>query len=157
MAATYLTHAGVEKLQKELEELKRQKRRLSEEVGKAREHGDLKENAEYHAAKERLQQVLQKIDELQLKLTHVQMIDPTQVEKGVATLGMRVTVKDLTRDKEETYILVGPDESDPATGRISMASPLGKAFLGRKVNEKVSAVLPVGVRPYQILTIEPAT
>ena len=156
MAATYLTTAGLEKLQKELEELKRQKRRLSEEVGRAREWGDLRENAEYHAAKERLQQVLQRINDLELKLVHVEVVEPGKLKKGIATLGTRVTVKDLTTGGEERYTLVGPDESDPTDGKISVTSPLGKAFLGHKVKEKVSVVSPAGVRPYQILAIEPA-
>ena len=155
MAATYLTKSGVAKLEKELQELGSQKRRLSEEVGKAREHGDLRENAEYHAAKERLQQVLERIADLQFKLSHVQMIDSSQHEKGVATLGTQVTVIDLSSGRQEKYILIGPDESDPTQGKISAASPLGKAFLGRKVKEKVTAPLPAGPRSYQIVAVEP--
>ncbi|MBI3332692.1 MAG: transcription elongation factor GreA [Candidatus Omnitrophica bacterium] len=156
MAGTYLTRAGVEKLEKELKELKGQKRRLSQELGVAREYGDLRENAEYHAAKERLQQVLERISDLEFKLSNVYLVDPTQHEKGIATLGTRVKVKDLTRDREETYLLVGPDESDPAQSKISVQSPLGKAFLGRKVKEKVTVSLPAGSRPYLILAVEPA-
>ena len=154
MAGTYLTKAGLAKMEQELKELRAQKRKLSQEVGKAREWGDLRENAEYHAAKERLQQVLEKIGELEFKLSNVHMVDPTQHEKGVATLGTRVKVKDLTRDREETYILVGPDETDPAAGKISIQSPLGQAFLGHKVKEKVIVILPAGPRSYQILAIE---
>ncbi len=155
MAATYLTKAGVEKLEKELTELKAQKRRLSEEVGRAREHGDLRENAEYQYGKERLQQVLERIGDLEFKLSHVQVVDPTQHAKDIATLGTQVTVKDLTSRREEKYILVGSDESDPAAGKISVASPLGKGFLGRKVKEEVSITLPAGVRSYRILAVEP--
>jgi transcription elongation factor GreA len=156
MAATYLTRAGVAKLERQLEELKYQKRRLSEEMGKAREYGDLRENAEYHAAKERLQQVLAKIGELEFKLANVQVIDPKQLEEGVATLGTQVTVKDLTSSRQEQYILVGSDESEPAAGKISVQSPLGRAFLGHKVKEEVRVILPVGTRSYQILAIQPA-
>ncbi len=155
MAATYLTKSGVTKLEMELKELKAQKRRLSEEVGKAREHGDLRENAEYHAAKERLQQVLERIGDLEFKLSHVNLVDPFQHEKGVATLGTQVTVKDLSSGRQEKYILIGPDESDPTNGKISAASPLGKAFLGRKVKEKVTVPLPAGARSYQIVAVEP--
>ncbi len=153
MAGTYLTRAGVAKLEEQLKELRGQKRRLSEEVGKAREHGDLRENAEYHAAKERLQQVLEKISDLEFKLSHVQMVDPSQHEKGVATLGTQVTVKDLSTGRQEVYILMGPDESDPSQGKISMLSPLGKAFLGHRVKERVSVTLPAGLRSYQILAV----
>ena len=155
MAATYLTKSGVAKLEMELKELKIQKRRLSEEVGKAREHGDLRENAEYHAAKERLQQVLDRIADLEFKLSHVQVVDSSQHEKGVATLGTQVTVKELSSGQQEKYILIGPDESDPTNGKISSASPLGKAFLGRKVKEKVTVYLPAGARSYQIVSVEP--
>ena len=153
MAGTHLTKAGLEKLQEQLKELHAQKRQLSKDVGTAREWGDLRENAEYHAAKERLQQVLAKISDIDFKLSNVQMVDPTQHEKGVASLGMKLVVKDLTRDREEIYILVGAEESDPASGRISIASPLGKAFLGRKPKEKVTVSLPAGPRPYLIIAI----
>ena len=155
MASTYLTKEGIAKLEQQLSDLKGQKRRLSVEVGKAREHGDLRENAEYHAAKERLQQVLEKIGELESKLSNVYVVDPSQLPSGVATLGTQITVKDLTAGREERYILVGPDESDPSSGKISVSSPLGRAFLGRKVKERVSVNLPAGSRPYQILTIQP--
>lgn len=156
MAATYLSKAGLAKLQEELEELKKHKRRLSQEVGKAREWGDLRENGEYHAAKERLGQVLQKIGELEFKLSNVQIIESSQLREGVVSIGTEIRVKDLTRNKEETYILVGADESDPAGGKISILSPLGKAFVGHKVNEKVTVILPAGQRPYQILSVKAA-
>ena len=155
MAATYLTKAGLEKLEKQLKELKEQKRRLSGEVGKARELGDLRENAEYHAARERLGQVLDKIAMLEEKLTHVELVDPSKLQKDIAIIGTRVTVKDLSNSQKETYELVGSEESDPAAGKISVLSPLGKAFLGHKVNEKVTAALPGGAFSYQILSIDP--
>ena len=156
MAATFLTRAGIAKLEQQLEELKRQKRQLSQEVGKAREHGDLRENAEYHAAKERLQQVLAKIGDLEFKLANVQVVDPRQLTDGLATIGTKVTVKELSSGREEKYILVGTDESDPPSGKISVQSPLGKAFLGHKVKEQVQVILPAGARSYQILAVGPA-
>ena len=154
--ATYLTKAGVTKLEQEFKDLRKQKRILEEEVRKAREHGDLRENAEYHAAKERLTQVVEKIVDLQYKLSHVEVVDPSQHNTETAILGTRVTVKDLATGEKEQYVLVGPDEADPSSGCISMISPLGKAFLGRKVNEEVTAQLPVGSRSFRILAIEPA-
>ncbi|MCM8794196.1 MAG: transcription elongation factor GreA [Candidatus Omnitrophica bacterium] len=156
MGATYITKEGLAKIEKTLKELKEQKRRLSEEVGRAREHGDLRENAEYHAAKERLQQVIHKINELELKLTHVEVVDPTQLQKDTAVLGAKVTVKDMKSSKEETYTLVSADESDPASGKISVLSPMGKAFLGHKVKEKVTVNLPGGTYSYQIIAIQSA-
>ena len=151
---TYLTKAGVVKMEQELKDLRRQKRTLEEEVRKAREHGDLRENAEYHAAKERLTQVVERITDVQFKLSHVQVVDPSQHNTDAAILGMRVTVKDLSTGKKEQYVLVGPDEADPVSGKISMISPLGKAFLGHKVKEEVTAQLPIGLRSFQILAIE---
>ena len=154
MAATYVTKAGLEKLQQQLKDLTEHKRRLSAEVGRARELGDLRENAEYHAARERLGQILDKIAVLQEQLQHVEVVDPSKLQKGIAIIGTRVTVKDLSSSQEETYELVGAEESDPAAGKISVLSPLGKAFLGHKVNEKVTAALPGGAFSYQILSIE---
>ncbi|MBI3317781.1 MAG: transcription elongation factor GreA [Candidatus Omnitrophica bacterium] len=156
MAGTYLTKEGLEKLQKQLEELRSQKRRLSKEVGVAREYGDLRENAEYHAAKERLQQVLARISDLEFKLSNVNVIDPAQLDHSTATLGTRLKVKDLSTAKESEYTLVGPEESDPGSGKISVASPLGRAFLRHKAKEEVTVTLPAGARTYRILTIQPA-
>ena len=141
-------------MEQELKDLRRQKRTIEEEVRKAREHGDLRENAEYHAAKERLTQVVERITDVQFKLSHVQVVDPSQHNTDAAILGMRVTVKDLSTGKKEQYVLVGPDEADPVSGKISMISPLGKAFLGHKVKEEVTAQLPIGLRSFQILAIE---
>ena len=142
-------------MEAQIKELRAQKRRLSLEVGKARELGDLRENGEYHAARERLQQVLQKIGELESRLVDVNVVDPSQLKTDAAILGTRVKVKDLTTSEEDTYTLVGPDETDPSAGKISIESPLGRAFLGHKVKEEVSVMLPGGVRPYKILAILP--
>jgi len=155
--ATYLTPKSLEKLQNELKELTNQKRGLSKDIEIARAHGDLKENAEYHAAKERLGQVMAKLGMLQMKLSNVQLYDASKLKADVVTLGMEVTVKDLSDDSKEKYTLVGPDESDPMNGLISVASPMGKAFLGAKVKEKVTAQLPGGAFKYQILSIKPST
>ena len=152
--STYLTKAGVVKLEGELKDLRHQRRVLEEEVRKAREHGDLRENAEYHAAKERLTQVMEKLTDLQYKLSDVQVVDPAQHKTDAAILGTRVTVKDLATGSKDQYVLVGPDETDPAAGKISMVSPLGRAFLGHRVKEKVTAALPAGPREFEILSIE---
>ena len=151
---TYLTKGGVVKLEAELKEVRRQRRVLEEELRIARDHGDLRENGEYHAAKERLTQVMEKLTELQYKLADVTVVDPSQHKTDAAILGTRVTVKDLASGSKDRYTLVGPDEADPASGKISMQSPLGRAFLGRKVKEKVTAALPAGPRTFEILSIE---
>ena len=154
--ATYLTKAGVVKLEQQLKDLRRQRRELEVEIRNARELGDLRENGEYQAAKERLTQVMERLTDLQYKLSHVEVVDPAHHKTDAAILGMRVTVKDLASGSTDAYTLVGPDESDPAAGRISMQSPLGRAFLGHKVSEKVTAQLPAGPRTFQILSIQPS-
>ncbi|PIQ82210.1 MAG: transcription elongation factor GreA [Candidatus Omnitrophica bacterium CG11_big_fil_rev_8_21_14_0_20_64_10] len=151
---TFLTPAGVAKLEAELKALAQQKRQLSKEVEIARAHGDLRENGEYHAAKERLTQVMGKIGQIQMKLADVRVVDPSQLDSDLATLGKKVTVKDLSSGKKEVYVLASPDEADPGAGRISVASPMGKAFLGAKAKQKVTAQLPGGAFSYQILSIE---
>lgn len=149
---TYLTRAGLAKLQKEAEDLQREKRRLSEEVGRAAQLGDLRENAEYHAAKEKLQQVLDRLNDLSWKLAHVQLVDDVPLTDGKAALGCRITVKDPA-GKELTFTLVGPDEADPATGQLSIASPIGKALLGQKASTAVTVQLPAGPKTFQILSV----
>lgn len=153
--STYLTKAGVARMEADLKELRSQKRVLMEEIRKAREHGDLRENGEYQAAKERLTQVVERITQIQYKLADVNVVDPAHHKTDTAILGTRVTVKDLTTGDKDRYTLVGPDEADPASGKISMESPLGRAFIGRKVKERVTAALPGGPRPFEILAIEP--
>ncbi len=152
---TYLTKFGVVKLETELKELRKQRRQLEEELRIARDHGDLRENAEYHAAKERLGQLMEKLTDLQYKLANVQVVDPSQQKTDAAILGTKVTVKDLSTGDKDTYTLVGPDEADPAAGKISMSSPLGRAFIGHKPKEKVTAALPAGPRNFEILSVEP--
>ncbi|MBI4226786.1 MAG: transcription elongation factor GreA [Candidatus Omnitrophica bacterium] len=149
---TYLTRAGLAKLQQEAETLQREKRRLSEEVGRAAQLGDLRENAEYAAAKEKLQQVLDRLNDLSWKLAHVSIVDDLPVRDGTAALGCRVTVKDPS-GREQIFTLVGPDEADPATGHLSIASPIGKALLGQKAQAAVKVQLPAGPKTFQILSI----
>lgn len=151
---TYLTKAGVVKMEQQLKDLRRQKRELEQELRIARDHGDLRENAEYHAAKERLTQVMERLTDLQYKMADVSVVDPSQLKTDAAVLGTRVKVQDLTTGDQDVYTLVGPDESDPVSGKISMVSPLGRAFLGHKVKEKVTAQLPAGPRTFEILSIQ---
>ncbi len=151
---TYLTKAGIQKLEDEIKQLRKQKTELTDEVRKAREHGDLRENAEYHAAKERLTQVVEKLGDLQYKMIDVTVVDASRQKTDVAVLGMRIKVKDLTTKQVDEYILVGPDETDASTGKISIQAPLGRAFLGHKVGEKITVALPAGPRPFEILSIK---
>lgn len=154
MGYTYLTRAGLTKLQDELKALQKQRRELIGEVERARGLGDLRENAEYHAARERLQHVTQRLAELDAKLTQVQLIDELQVAEDEARIGISVTLRDLKTQEEFSYLLIGPDEADPANGKLSIASPLGKSLLGKKKGEQVTLMLPNTVVPYLLVDLK---
>lgn len=155
MTETFLTRAGYEKLIKELEPLKAQKNQLSKDIGEAREKGDLKENAEYHSAKEKLGEVMSRIAKIQDKLQNAKIIDELKVPKDTVAIGCRVTLRD-EEGEETTYTFVGEDESDPAEGKVSVFAPIAQGLLGKKVGEKVEVQLPAGPRTFQILKSEPA-
>ena len=154
MADTYLTKEGLKKLQDELKAMQKQRRELVDEVEKARQLGDLRENGEYHAARERLQHVTTRLIELESKLTSVQIIDGLEVAEGEARVGTKVTLRDLQTKEEFSYLMVGPDEADPQNGKLSIAAPLGKALLGKKKGEQFMLNLPRTSVPYKILNIE---
>ena len=155
MGDTFLTRAGYEKLREELEPLKKMKNQLSLDIAEAREKGDLKENAEYHSAKEKLGEVMTRIAKINDKLEKAKIIDELKTPKGEVAIGCRVEVKDEDGDKME-YTLVGEDESDPAEGKISVYSPLAQGLLGKKVGETAVVELPAGPRQFKILSAEPA-
>lgn len=154
MSDTYLTNEGLAKLQAEHKALLAQKRELTEEVSKAAAMGDLRENAEYHAARERLQHVSKRLAELDGKLQRVQLIDGLAIKDGEARVGIKVTLKDLQTNEEFSYVLVGPEEADPKNGKLSIAAPLGKTLLGKKPGEEFTLTLPKTLVPYRILKIE---
>ena len=154
MGPIYLTKAGLEKLQAEHQALLRQKRELTEEVSKAAAMGDLRENAEYHAARERLQHVAGRLAELDAKLQDVRFIDDLDIKAGEARVGTRVTLEDEQTKEHVTYLLVGPEEADPQNGKLSIASPLGKMLLGKKPGEQFALKLPKTIVPYRVVKIE---
>lgn len=155
MGDTFLTRAGYEKLIKELEPLKKQKNQLSQDIAEAREKGDLKENAEYHSAKEKLGEIMTRIAKINDKLEGARIIDDIKTPKGQVGIGCRISLKDEDGDEIE-YTLVGEDESDPAEGKISVYSPLAQGLLGKKVGETTTVDLPAGPRQFKILSAEPA-
>jgi transcription elongation factor GreA len=148
MAETFLTRAGYEKLVNELEPLRKQKNQLSLDI-------DLKENAEYHSAKEKLGEIMTRIAKIQDKLEGAKIIDELRTPKGQVAIGCFVKLKDEDGDMIE-YTLVGEDESDPAEGKISVYSPLAQGLLGKKVGETVTVDLPAGPRQFKVLASEPA-
>ncbi len=155
MAETYVTRAGFEKLRSEMGPLLEQKRQLSKDIAEAREKGDLKENAEYHSAKEKLGLVMTRIAQLEEKLRTAKIIDETQGPKDAVAIGCRVTLKDDDGD-ESSYVLVGAEEADPAESKISVFSPLAQGLLGKKAGEKATVQLPAGPRTFRVSKIEPA-
>ena len=154
MADTYLTKAGLTKLQAEYTSLLSQKRSLTEEVSKAAAMGDLRENAEYHAAREQLQRVSTRLAELDAKLCRVRLIDDLEVKAGEARVGVTVTLEDQQTKERFVYVLVGPEEADPSNGKLSLASPLGKSLLGKKQGDTFTLALPNVTVPYKIIGVE---
>ena len=155
MSVTYISREGKKKLEQDLKELKKQKEILSGEVAEAREKGDLKENAEYHAAKERLTDVMNRIGQLTDSLSSSRLTDELEIAKDTVQIGVQITLEDEDKDKQE-WILVGQAESDPAAGKISVDSPLAQGLLGHKVGETVTVDLPAGPMKFKILKTKPA-
>lgn len=154
MAAEYISREGYEKLRKELEYLKRVKRRkLSKEIGKAREQGDIGENAEYDAAKEAQGLNEKRIAELESKLSNAQILDDTNIAKDEALIGATVKLKDLNSGRELEYTLVSELEADISQSKISVTSPVGKGLLGHKKGQTVSIKIPAGILRYKVLKI----
>ncbi|HBL18227.1 MAG TPA: transcription elongation factor GreA [Elusimicrobia bacterium] len=156
MSRNYITRAGYGKLQQDLAVLMKQKSLLSREIGEAAEKGDLKENAEYHSAKERMADTLKRMDSIQDQLSSASLIDELQIKEGEVQIGVKVILKETTSDSEWSWTLVGASESDPASGRISVDSPLAQGILGHKVGEEVVVDLPAGKKKFKILKTEPA-
>jgi transcription elongation factor GreA len=126
---------------------------LPREISKARAHGDLSENAEYHAAKERQGIVNMRLGQLRARLRELSMVDMDRIPRDRVGLGSSVTVMDLTKDEEITYHLVTSEEADVAQGRISTTSPIGKGLIGKKVGDTVKVQIPGGVRELEIMQL----
>ena len=149
-----ISRMGFKRLRKELEQLERRERHdVIRAIEVAREHGDLKENAEYHAAKERQGHIEGRILELKDKLSRAEVIDCSDVNCQKAVFGTVVTMLDLDEDAEVTYQLLGPEESDVEKGIISIQSPLGRSILGKEVDDQVTVVTPGGIREFEIIAI----
>lgn len=149
-----VTPAGYEAIRRELEKLKRVERPENiRAIEEARAHGDLKENAEYSAAKDRQGFIEGRIGELEYKLASLEVINPENLPKDKAVFGSRVLLENTDTGQESEYQLVGPDESDVEKGRISVVSPLGKALLGKKPGDELIIDVPGGKRTYELVDI----
>jgi len=144
----------INKLQKEIAVLENEFRvELPKEILKARAHGDLKENAEYHAAKERQSWVNAKLGQLNARLRELSMIDMTKIPHDRVGLGSTVVVLDTTKDEEIRYKLVTSEDVDVAKGLISTSSPIGRGLLGKVVGDSVKIQIPGGVREMEIIEL----
>jgi transcription elongation factor GreA len=145
---------GYEKLRAELRQLEKHDRmEVIKSIEVARAHGDLKENAEYHTAKDRQGHIEGRIMELKDKLGRAEVIDCTQVVSGKVVFGTVVSLVDLDSDEEVKYQLLGPEESDVKKGSISVFSPIGQSIIGKEVGDEVKVVTPGGVRELEVVDI----
>jgi transcription elongation factor GreA len=149
-----MTPEGYQKLQEELGKLlKFDRPKNIKDISEARAHGDLSENAEYHAAKERQSFIEGKIRELQSKLALAEVIDPSRINQSRVAFGAKVKVLDTEENAEHVFTLVGPDEADVKNGKISISSPVGKSLLGKEVGDAVVIRAPARTMEYEILEI----
>ena len=149
-----VTRQGFEALKKELENLKKNERPQNiKAIEEARAHGDLSENAEFAAAKDRQGFIEGRIIDLEFKLAHVDVIATDKLPKDRVVFGSKVVLENIETGEDVVYQLVGPDESDIENGRISISSPLGKAIIGRKPGDELTLQVPAGKRSYELLEI----
>jgi transcription elongation factor GreA len=150
-----LTVTGAEKLRAELQQLKSVERpAVINAIAEARSHGDLSENAEYDAAKERQGFIESRIAEVEAKLSNAQIIDPSMLDAdGRCVFGATVELEDLEGGQTMTYQIVGDDEADLKQGKISISSPIARALIGKSAGEAVEVNTPGGTREYEILDV----
>lgn len=145
-----MTPRGAKLIEAELAVLKAERPLISKQIGTAIEHGDLSENAEYHAAKERQGICEAKIRDLEAKIALQEIIDPAKLSGDTIKFGATVTLTNLDTDEEVKYQIVGTDESNIDKGLLSISSPLARALIGKSAGEEVTINLPVGTRSYEI-------
>ncbi|WP_026879193.1 transcription elongation factor GreA [Ignatzschineria larvae DSM 13226] len=151
-----MTKVGAEALRRELDDLKQvQRPRVIEAIATAREHGDLKENAEYHAAREEQSFIEGRIADYEARLANAQVIDISEIPNtGKVIFGVTVTLFDVNEDKEVTYQIVGEHEADVKQNKLSVVSPIARALIGKSVDDEVTIQTPGGDRLYEIISVE---
>jgi transcription elongation factor GreA len=153
-----LTREGFEKLQQELKYLTEVRRReVADRIRQAREFGDISENSEYDDAKNEQYLLERRISEVQRRMRNAKIVDPSEAEAGSVDLGTRVTLRMVGKDEERTFQIVGSNESDPGSGKLSHSSPVGRAVLNRRVGDKVTVTTPRGATEYEIVNVEAAS
>jgi transcription elongation factor GreA len=155
MSKVPMTAEGAARLREELTRLKNTERpHISQAIGEARAHGDLKENAEYHAAKEQQGLVEARIRDLEFKLSHSEIIDVRTINAGGRVVfGATVELYDVAGDSQLRYQIVGEEEADLRAGRISIAAPIARALIGKAEGDEVRVLAPGGDRVYEILQV----
>ncbi len=149
-----MTAEGLKKLRQELDNLKNSERpNVIKAIAEAREHGDLSENAEYHAARERQSFIEGRIAELENKITRAEVIDTSKLDNSKVTFGATVVLTDLETEKKNTYKIVGADEADIEKNLISVSAPLCKAMINKRVEDVFEVQTPKGIKEYQINSI----
>jgi transcription elongation factor GreA len=150
-----MTAPGLQRLENELRQLKAEERpAIIRAIAEARSHGDLSENAEYHAARERQSFIEGRIAELEEIVSAAEVIDPASLTGDHVKFGAQVRLVDEESEKESAYQIVGVHEADIKSGRLSISSPLAKALIGKKVGDTVSVPAPGGDRAYEILSVK---
>ncbi len=155
MTTVPLTARGAEQLRNELKRLKTERPQISAAIGVAREHGDLKENAEYHAAKEQQGLAEARIRDIEAKLSNAQIIEVSKLNAGgKVVFGATVQLVEVDEDIEKRYQIVGEDEADIKEGRVSISSPVARAMIGKSEGDIVDVSTPGGQQAYEIISVE---
>lgn len=150
-----MTPAGKKMLEERLKFLKSVERpRIVAAIEEARGHGDLSENAEYDAAKERQFQISKQIQDVEHKLSLAQVIDPSKINSAKIVFGATVTLNSITNEEEITYSIVGVDEADISKGKISIESPIARALIGKEEGEEVKVKTPSGLKEFEIISVK---
>src|SRR5512142_1000849 len=149
-----MTPQGAQKLREELIRLREERPKISRDIETAREHGDLSENAEYHAAKERQGMIEARIKDIEDKLSRAEIIDPSRLSGPKIRFGATVELLNIDTDEEVKYRIVGAEEANLAQGTISISAPLARALIGKEVGDEIRVNLPAGHRKYEITNVE---
>jgi transcription elongation factor GreA len=148
-----MTPRGAAKVRDELARLKAERPKISRDIGTARDHGDISENAEYHAAKERQGVVEAQIKDLEDKLSRCEVIDPARLSGTRIRFGATVSLSNVDTDEKVTYQIVGADEANIDEGTISVSAPLARALIGKEAGDEVTINLPAGKRTYEVVEV----